>query len=534
MSEGPGPWSAGNSPAPAPGTPGSGSSDDGPDSGSAGLAAHPAYPIDGPAGPDYSLPPGAFDFGPDPGRPGRGRRWPAAGHGGRRLFAAGLAIALAAALIGGVLGGWIATRAQGAGTSPSYNAGPVPRALTNRPATSVAGVAARVLPSVVMVRVNGGDGTGSGFVVRGGYIVTNNHVVTLDGHASNALLQVVFRNGTTAAGRLVGRDTYSDIAVIKPIGVHGLPALPLGNSSGIDVGDPVIAFGAPLGLAGTVTSGIVSALDRPVQPGGGNGPAAPQVYLQAIQTDAPINPGNSGGPLVNGQGQVIGVNAAFDTLGGDVITGQGGSIGLGFAIPINQARRVSTELIRTGHATHSIIGALLNIRYSGSGAQIATAASGRASSRSGPASDPTAGAAPPGPAGPGPGTGRSGSRAGHPGSSAGRSGSVAGRSGSVAGRPGAAPSARVSPGAGPSGARSGGAAGGTSGAALPVTPGGPASKAGLRPGDVIISLDGQPVTSASTLLDAIRARSPGAPVRLTFLRGGERHSVTLRLGSAPS
>jgi S1-C subfamily serine protease len=526
MSEGPGQWSAGNSPAPAPGTPGSGSSD-GPDPGSAGLADQPAYPIDGPADPDYSLPAGVFDFGPDQDRADHGRRRPGTGHGGRRLVAGGLAIALAAALIGGVLGGWIATRAQGAGTSPSYNAGPVPKALTNRPATSVAGVAARVLPSVVMVRVNGGDGTGSGFVIRGGYIVTNNHVVTLDGHASKASLQVVFRNGTTAAGRLVGRDTYSDIAVIKPIGVHGLPALPLGNSGGIDVGDPVIAFGAPLGLAGTVTSGIVSALGRPVQPGGGNGPAAPQVYLQAIQTDAPINPGNSGGPLVNGQGQVIGVNAAFDTLGGDVITGQGGSIGLGFAIPINQVRRVSTELIRTGHATHSIIGALLNIKYAGSGAQIATAASGRASSGSGPASAPTAGAAPSGPAGPGSGTGRSGSSAGRP--------------GSVAGRSGAAPSARGSSGAGQSGTRSGtapssrgGSAASASGPASPVTPGGPASKAGLRPGDVIISLDGQPVTSASTLLDAIRARAPGAPVRLVFLRGAQRHSVTLRLGSAPS
>ena len=134
------------------------------------------------------------------------------------------------------------------------------------------------------------------------------------------------------------------------------------------MGDQVIAFGAPLGLAGTVTSGIVSALNRPVQPGAGNGPAAPQVYLDAIQTDAPINPGNSGGPLVNRQGQVIGVNAAFDTLGGNLITGQGGSIGLGFAIPISEAARVAAELIRTGHATHAVIGAALNFGYAGAGA----------------------------------------------------------------------------------------------------------------------------------------------------------------------
>ena len=148
--------------------------------------------------------------------------------------------------------------------------------------------------------------------------------------------------------------------MIKPSGIDHLPALCLGNSAGVQVGDPVIAIGSPLGLAGTVTSGIVSALNRPVQPGAGNGPT-PQVFFDAIQTDAPINPGNSGGPLVNAQGQVIGVNAAIDTLGGDPITGgQGGSIGLGFAIPVNQARRVATELIRTGRAAHSVIGALIN------------------------------------------------------------------------------------------------------------------------------------------------------------------------------
>ncbi len=213
----------------------------------------------------------------------------------------------------------------------------------------MAGIAARVLPSVVMIRVNGAEGTGSGFVIPGGYIVTDNHVVTLDGNSSRASLQVIFQSGLTVSARLVGRDTYSDIAVIKPIGAHvrDLRPLPLGNSAGVAVGDPVIAFGAPLGLAGTVTSGIVSALDRPVQPGAGNGPAAPQVFLEAIQTDAPINPGNSGGPLVNSLGQVIGVNAAFDTLGGNMITGQGGNIGLGFAIPINQVRRVAVQLIRS-------------------------------------------------------------------------------------------------------------------------------------------------------------------------------------------
>jgi S1-C subfamily serine protease len=466
MSEGPSPSGMGNSAEPGPPEP-------------AGRArpagypdfpvntAYPAYPIDGPAAPDYSL---TRDFPDDDDHPARRRRLDGRS---RRLAAAGLAIALVSALIGGVLGGYIATRSQNAGTTPGYSLGPVPKAQASRSATSVAGVAQRALPSVVMIRVNGGDGTGSGFLIRGGYIVTNNHVVTLDGHSSGAALQVVFGNGKTVSGRLVGRDTFSDIAVIKPLGVRDLPVLPLGNSGGLQVGDPVIAFGAPLGLAGTVTSGIVSAVNRPVQPGAGNGPAAPQVFLEAIQTDAPINPGNSGGPLVNGQGQVVGVNAAFDTLGGNMITGQGGSIGLGFAIPVNEARRVATELISTGHATHSVIGALLNIKFSGRGAQIAGQPSARHAESSGPPA-----------------------------------------------------SRRTPPGRAP--------AAGAGAATPPVTPGGPAARAGLRPGDVIVSFGGQPVSSAPTLLDAIRAQPPGAVVSLTYLRHGRLRHVALRLGSAPS
>ena len=179
---------------------------------------------------------------------------------------------------------------------------------------------------------------------------------------------------------LVGRDPYSDIAVIKVTGVTSLPALSLGNSAGVAVGDPVVAIGSPLGLADTVTSGIVSAVNRPVQPGSASG-TTPQVFFDAIQTDAPINPGNSGGPLVNARGQVIGIDAAIDTLGDDPITGtQGGSIGLGFAIPIDQARRVIVQLIRTGQATHSVIGATLNESYAGNGAQIMTTVTGGAPS----------------------------------------------------------------------------------------------------------------------------------------------------------
>ena len=291
---------------------------------------------------------------------------------GGRLVIAATALAIVCTLLGGVIGGFVALQGHGGQPDSSYSVGSVPPALTYRPASSVAGIAARDTPAVVMIKVDGSEGTGSGFLINGGYIVTDNHVVTLDGFVQGASLRVYFSNGTSAKGVLVGRDPYSDIAVIKAVGLTNLPALSLGNSAGVAVGDPVIAIGSPLGLAGTVTSGIVSAVNRPVQPGAGAG-SSPQVFFDAIQTDAPINPGNSGGPLVNARGQVIGVDAAIDTLGSDPMTGtQGGSIGLGFAIPVDQARRVVQELVRTGHATHSVLGASLNENFAGNGAQIAT------------------------------------------------------------------------------------------------------------------------------------------------------------------
>ncbi len=289
---------------------------------------------------------------------------------GWRLVAAVGALMLVCTVAGGVAGGYLATRITQSPLDQTYGLRPLPPPPASQADNSVAAVAARDTPGVVMIKVDGGVGTGSGFVISGGYIVTNNHVVTLDGAAQGSSLQVYFGNGDTVAGQLVGSDPYSDIAVLRAAGMSGLPALPLGNSASVAVGDPVIAIGSPLGLAGTVTSGIVSALQRPVEPGAMG--SAPEAYFDAIQTDAAINPGSSGGPLVNAQGQVIGVNAALDTLGGDPLTGaQGGSIGLGFAIPVNQARRVIVQLIRTGYATHSVIGADLNGNYSGTGAQIA-------------------------------------------------------------------------------------------------------------------------------------------------------------------
>ena len=309
--------------------------------------------------------------------PGAGqRRWWQRGLRDWRLAAAVCALAVGCTALGGLLGGYIAVRTESAQLDPGYSLGPLPPAAAYRSASSVAGVAARDTPGVVMIKVDGGLGTGSGFLIQGGYIVTDNHVVTLDGDAPGASLEVYFSDGSSVAGQLVGRDPYSDIAVIRPSAPVARPALPLGNSATVAVGDPVLAIGSPLGLADTVTSGIVSAVDRPVQPGAAAG-TAPQVFFDAIQTDAPINPGSSGGPLVNARGQVIGIDAALDTLGTDPITGaQGGSIGLGFAIPVNQARRVIVQLIRTGYATHSVIGAALNDGYAGTGAQIATAAQG--------------------------------------------------------------------------------------------------------------------------------------------------------------
>jgi putative serine protease PepD len=378
---GPGPGPGASSPA----VPGPGASSpafpgpvvSGPGASSQAAAVPPGDSRDSTAGQEGAGQNGATQDGAGQASASRDRRVgkPAGLWGGRLALAAG-GLALTCTMLGGVIGGYIALHTAAAPTTnPSYSLGTVPPALNNRPASSVAGIAARVTPSVVMIKVNGGIGTGSGFIISGDYIVTDNHVVTLDGELNNAALRVYFSNGQSAPGELVGRDPYSDIAVIRAEGVTGLPALSLGNSTGVDVGDPVIAVGSPLGLADTVTSGIVSAVNRPVQPGQTG--SSPQVYFDAIQTDAPINPGNSGGPLVNGRGQVIGVDAAIDTLGNNPLTGtQGGSIGLGFAIPINQARRVALELIRTGYATHAVIGAQIAIGWGGNGAEIMPAKAG--------------------------------------------------------------------------------------------------------------------------------------------------------------
>lgn len=341
-----------------------------------------------------------------------------------------LVLTVVASLVAGGAGGFVAARWDEGRPSDAH----LPPASVHggdEELTGVAAIAAAVLPSVVAieVRTDLGAGTGSGFVLReDGYLLTNAHVV--DQAADGGDVVVVFADGSESVAQIVGSTSAYDLAVLK-VDREGLTPLVLGDSDAVVVGEPVVAIGAPLGLASTVTNGIVSALNRPVTAGDRAAPA----FINAIQTDAAINPGNSGGPLVNAEGEVIGINSAIaQTPGTSQLTA--GSIGLGFAIPSNQARRTAEQLIETGHATYPVIGALLDTRYVGEGVQVATE-----------------------------------SQNGTP----------------------------------------------------PLTPGGPAERAGIEPGDVILAVDGRPVTEADELIVAIRARAPGDAVVLTVRDGdGER------------
>jgi S1-C subfamily serine protease len=224
----------------------------------------------------------------------------------------------------------------------------------SRPPGSVADIAKRVSPSVVQIDVRGATeaGTGSGVVIsKQGYILTNNHVVSVAA-AKGGSIRVVFSNETIDNATLVGRDPTTDLAVIK-VSHTPLTVAALGRSSTVAVGDPVMAIGSPLGLQGTVTTGIVSALNRAVHVDGDGSDT--NAVIDAIQTDAAINPGNSGGALVNSAGAVVGIPSAIASLGA-TSGGQSGSIGLGFAIPIDEARTIATELIKTGKAVHASLG----------------------------------------------------------------------------------------------------------------------------------------------------------------------------------
>jgi putative serine protease PepD len=346
-------------------------------------------------------------------------------------------LALAVGLVGGVLGGVAVSTSMNSGGSIQVlggdNGAPAPLNANNG---SVAAVAARLLPSTVQVLAHGGaDGragggaTGSGFVVdKQGHVITNNHVVA--DATGPGELKVVDNNGKTHSARIIGRSPVYDIAVLDIQDGNNLRPASLGTSKTMRVGETVVAIGSPLGLSSTVTSGIVSALDRPVTT---DGDTTGSSFIDAVQTDAAINPGNSGGPLVNMRGQVVGVNSAIATMGGS-LTGESGSIGVGFAIPMEQVRITAAQILKTGEAKYPVIGANVNTGVTTKGAQV-----------------------------------------------------------------------------------------------VQVPAGTPADRAGLQKGDVVVDVNGTPVSDGIGLIVAIRAHRPGETVTLTIRRNGQLRKLHVTL-----
>ena len=355
--------------------------------------------------------------------------------------------AAVAAIVGGASGAGIAVAvaANNGSNAPVTEAGPTSITVNDKKnATDITAVAAKASPSVVTINVTASDeaGTGSGIVLTSdGYVLTNTHVVTLDGDTSNTTIQVETNDGRLLAAKVVGTDPTDDLAVIKLQNVTGMQPAQFADSSKLNVGDMAIAIGAPLGLSGTVTNGIISALNRSItvasaaaptggdtSNGGGSGGSGSgsggsgsspfnfwnfgdgsggsggtqsqsqssgstsTVALSVIQTDAAINPGNSGGALLDSDGKVIGVNCAIASASQSSTDGsQSGSIGVGFAIPSNVALRIANEIIKTGHATHGLLGASVeDVTTDGSvttsktvGAKIASVSSGQAASKAG-------------------------------------------------------------------------------------------------------------------------------------------------------
>jgi putative serine protease PepD len=304
------------------------------------------------------------------------------------LVVAGLAVAVVSASIGGVAAVAVQPYLSTLGTMATATAA-VPVPAPGVSTSSIEQVAAKVVPSVVQLQTDLGNESeqGSGIVLTAdGLIMTNNHVVSAANHevpaAANAAAAspapahtvVTFADGRTAPFTVVATDPTSDIAVVRAQGTSGLTPIAMGSSSDLRVGQQVVAVGSPLGLDSTVTTGIVSALDRPVSTadaGSGNQPTE----INAIQTDAPINPGNSGGALVNANGQLVGMNSAIASLGNSPGT-QSGSVGLGFAIPVDEAKRIADELIATGKASHGSLGVQVGTDASIHGASIVGVTSG--------------------------------------------------------------------------------------------------------------------------------------------------------------
>jgi len=301
-------------------------------------------------------------------------------------------VAVLSLLVGGAAGGIGGYLASDVGDSDSAVTALQEPPLSQQtaapaPQGTVEAVAQKVSPSVVQLQVQGGGGagSGSGFVISpDGYVLTNNHVV--ESAAAGGKIQAVLQDGRRGSAEVIGRDPTSDIAVVKIDGVDGLTPAELGRSDDLRVGQSVVAIGSPFELSGTVTAGIVSALHRPVRAGGGS--AGQETVMDAVQTDAAINPGNSGGPLTNMAGQVIGINSVIyspqsGSGGSQGQQGEAGNVGIGFSIPIDQARRTAEEIIKTGKATQTFIGATVGDSQQGGGAVIGTVTPGSPAEQAG-------------------------------------------------------------------------------------------------------------------------------------------------------
>ena len=398
------------------------------------------------------------------------------------LLVAALAVG---ALVGGAAGGGIVMAVNGNNSGSSVNAITTPANITvNDPdnATTVTAVAAQASASVVTISATSSSagGTGSGVVLSAdGYVLTNTHVVTLDGAAGDASITVQTNDGRLLAATVVGTDPISDLAVIKIDDVDNLEPIDFADSSKLNVGDTAVAIGAPLGLSGTVTDGIVSAINRSITIASSAVPeesesSAPQetpeesspfdfwipgqgeeeetapptssatIAIPVIQTDAAINPGNSGGALLNADGDLIGINVAIASAGGTSAASQSGSIGVGFAIPANLAKRVSDEIIKNGEATHGLLGAsILDVTELPSQTDVTTV-----------------------------------------------------------------------------------------GASIQeVSSGGAAASAGLKAGDVITGINGLPVTGKNDLTAQVRALAAGADATITYVRNGKSSTADVTLGA---
>ncbi len=344
-------------------------------------------PYDPYAGAPMPTGPGQY---PRPGMPPASQPQPGKRSRASALIAGAVALAVVSAGVGGGVAMLVHPDHSLSSISASGAAPSVPAASV--PGGSVEAVAAKVVPSVVKLEVNQGRATeeGSGVILStDGLILTNNHVVAAAaGNAGpagvpggSAKTKVTFADGKTASFTVIGADPGSDIAVVRAQNVSGLTPIAVGSSADLRVGQDVVAIGSPLGLEGTVTTGIISALNRPVA---ASGDAKNQnTVLDAIQTDAAINPGNSGGALVNMSGELVGINSAIATLGADAGGPQGGSIGLGFAIPVDQAKRIADEIIQTGSASRASLGVQVGNDAGVDGAKIVEVTAGGAASAAG-------------------------------------------------------------------------------------------------------------------------------------------------------